>query len=253
MKAVILAAGMGVRLHPLTYKIPKGLLEIDGNTLLEYSLNNLSLFGINSVIIVTGYLEEMIREKIGTSFNGMNIDYVTNEIYSKSGSMYSFSRVKDIIDEDVLLLESDLLYDPRAIKMVQDSEFKDLILVADLSGSGDEVFVCADENRKIIALGKNISAEIKNQPIGELVGISKFSMGFLDKLFEKAEEDYKAGQLNFHYEECVFATGELYPVYVQRCDNLAWIEIDKENDLIRAKEEVYPEIKKIGHSSKTDS
>lgn len=242
MKAVILAAGMGVRLHPLTYKIPKGLIEIDGKTLLEYSLNNLSLFGINSVIIVTGYLEEMIQEKIGNSFNGMNITYVTNEIYSKSGSMYSFSRAKDIIDENILLLESDLLYDPKAIEVVRDSKIEDLILVTDLSGSGDEVFVCADENKRITALGKNI--EIKNQIVGELVGISKFSMRFLDILFKKAEEDYKAKQLNFHYEECVFATSTMgYPVYAQKCENLAWIEIDKENDLIRAKEEIILKLK----------
>ena len=241
MIAVILAAGRGVRLQPLTHKIPKGLIEIGGKTLLERSLDNLADFGIKKSIIVIGYLGDMIKEKLGSNYKGMEITYIENKEYATTGSMYSLSQTKGVIDEDVILLESDLLYGEKAIKSIINSEKKDFILVASLSGSGDEVFIVADDEKRLTALGKEI--ENKEEAIGELVGISKFSIEFLEKLFETAEQDYKAKEYNYHYEEVVFKTD--YPVYVVLVDGLTWIEIDKENDLKRAKERIYPKIKNV--------
>jgi len=241
MIAVILAAGMGVRLRPLSHKIPKGLIEIGGKTLLERSLDNLSSFGIKKVFIIVGYLGNMIKDKLGDSYKGVEIEYVKNKEYVNTGSMYSFSKAKNLIDRDVLLLESDLLYDKRAIKAIKESKFRDSILVAPCSGSGDEVFICTDKNERITQLGKSIPN--KKNAIGELVGISKFSKEFIKKLFETAEQDYKRGEKNYHYEEVVFRTNKEnkdFPVYALMIDNLAWIEIDNENDLKRAKEEIYP-------------
>lgn len=246
MKAVILAAGMGTRLRPTIQKIPKGLIEIKGKTLLEYSLSALKGNGIQEVIIVVGFLAKAIKEKFGREYKGIKIDYVLNHEYPKTGSMYSFSCAKDKIgDSNVILLESDLLYDPKAIRVLLNSVHKDCILVSELSGSGDEVYICANNNQRIMELGKNISDLNKKNAIGELVGILKLSKDFLEKLFEKAEEDYRKNKMNYEYEECVFASSKFgNPVYAVLCKNLSWTEIDNENDLRRAKEKVYPKIKR---------
>lgn len=243
MKAVILAAGVGKRLKPITNTLPKGLIEIGGESLLEYSFDALKENGIREVIIVTGFFSEAIKQRFEKEYRGLKINYVLNKEYYKTGSMYSLSKAKDRINGEIVLLESDLLYDSKAIGILLNSNFKDCILVAELSGSDDEVYVCVDDNQRIIELGKNIADENKKNAIGELVGISRFSREFLSKLFKRAEEDYEKGKLNSHYEECVFATSKLgNPVYAVLCKDLAWIEIDNENDLKRAKEQIYPRI-----------
>jgi len=245
MKAVILAAGMGKRLKPLTSELPKAFIPINGTPLIHYSLNNLKNADITSVIIVVGFMEDFFKEKLGSNYQGMNITYVSNKEYATTGSMYSLSQIEGIVEDDIILLESDLLYEPRAIGALLDSKHQDLILVAELSGSGDEVFVCVDNTDKIIDLGKSISNEKKKNFLGELVGISRFSKEFLHKLFKKAEEDYTEDRKNYHYEECVFETSKLgHPVYALFFKDLVWTELDNENDLKRAQEIVYPEIKK---------
>jgi len=244
MKAVILAAGLGIRLRPLTYDIPKGLIEISGKTLLEHSLDNLKKYGVNKAIIVIGHLGDLIKEKLSSMYNGVEITYIENKEYAKTGSMYSLSRAKKIIDDDIILLESDLLYDEKAIKRILHSKFKDAIMVSKLFDLEDNVYVCANGEKKLTNLGKNIPEQDKKQAIGALVGISKYSKEFLSRLFEKAEQDYKHNKLNYHYEECVFETSKLgYPVYTELCRNLSWTEIDNEKDLEYAKKQVLPKLK----------
>ncbi len=244
MKAVILAAGIGKRLRPITEKLPKCLIEIGKKTLLEHSLGALKEHGINDVIMVVGFYKDSIKQKFGNTYNGINITYVNNKEHSSTGSMYSFSKTKNLINSNVLLLESDLLYDKKAIKILLDSKFKDAILVANPINSGDDVYICTNEKKEITNLGKNIPEEDKKHAIGALVGISKYSKEFLLKLFKKAEQDYSNNELNYHYEESVFATSRLgNPIYAVLCKDLKWIEIDNENDLKRAKEEIYPKLK----------
>lgn len=250
MQAVILAAGVGKRLKPLTQTLPKGLITMGGKSLLEHSLDALEENGIKETIIVVGYLKEAVKEKLSDEYKGIRITYVVNEEYGKTGSMYSFSKAKDAIrGNDVLLLESDLLYDYTALPILINAEFNNCILVAEVSNSGDEVYICVDKNQRIIGLGKNIPEENKKNAVGELVGISRFSKEFLSQLFRKAEEDYKRGELNYHYEECVFAVSKQgKPVYAVLSRDLVWVEIDKESDLKRAQEYVYPKIMGLSSS-----
>lgn len=246
MKAVVLAAGMGRRLQPLSRTVPKGLIVIGEKSLLQHSLDALKENGINDVILVVGFLQEVIQREFGQEYRGLKITYVVNEKYQTTGSMYSLSRAKDAIgNDDIILLESDLLYDPKAIAITLKAPFKDFVLVADVSQSGDEVYICVDKNKRIVELGKNIPDESKQRALGELVGISRLSRGFLAKLFERAEVNYRSREFNYHYEECVFSMSKLgYPVYALFCKNLLWIEIDNKADLKRARKEHYPQLKR---------
>lgn len=245
MKAVILAAGMGSRLRPLTRELPKGLIEIAGKPLLEYSLGALKRNGIKEVILVVGFLAKIIKQRFGQRYEDLKIIYVLNQEYSDTGSMYSFSQARRLVDEDIVLLESDLLYEPKALRTIMDSKHEDVLLVSDFSGSGDEVYVCVDNTHRIIDLGKSVSPDSKKKAVGELVGISRFSKAFLVKLFQKVDNDYARGKVNYHYEECVLATSNLgNPVYAEVCRNLAWAEIDNASDLERARTKIYPRIQR---------
>ncbi len=238
--AVIMAAGRGERLKPLTNTCPKALIKIGKKTLIEYSLNNLKKVGISKAIIITGHLENLIKEKLGDSYQGINISYVSNKEYSTTGSMYSLSLAEELINEDILLLESDLLYEFKALESLLDSSEPDLILTAPISGSGDEVFIIIDRLGKLIDLGKNIKD--KDKSYGELVGITKLSVSFSKEMFKIAKDDYDQGKKKHHYEDVIYKTSKSCSVKCLREDDLSWIEIDKEDDLKRAKEVIFPKI-----------
>ena len=250
MKAVILAAGLGIRLKPITNSIPKCLIKIRDKTLLEHSLNNLKQNGINEVLIVVGYLEELIKKHIGTFYNGMKIRYVENKNYSTTGHAYSLYLTKGLINDGALLIEGDLLYGPDAIKFLLDHPAENVILITELSGSGDEVLMYVDghDNLSYVkhpqkgAINLEWDASDKDRLAGELVGLSKFSKDFLNKVYEETEKAYVEGNKNQYYEEAVLRAAKSVPV---KCflKQLVSIEIDNETDLNKAKEEIYPKLK----------
>ena len=241
MQAVILAAGKGTRLKAKTDTLPKAMIEIEGKPLLEYSLDSLARYGLSDVIIVVGFRHETITRRFGNHYRGLKIRYVENDRYAASGSMYSLSLVQEIIADEILLLESDLLYEPRALSRLLSSEYQNSILVADLSGSGDEVYICTNDKQEIIELGKNISVKGKQSAIGELAGISRFQRSFLEMVFTGAREDFQKGEMNYHYEECVFKTSrQTIPIHAVTATEIAWIEIDTAADLQRAREMIFP-------------
>jgi len=241
LQAVILAAGKGTRLKAKTDMLPKAMIEIEGKPLLEYSLDALIEYGLSDVIMVVGFRHETISRRFGNQYRGLNIQYVENDKYADSGSMYSLALVKDIIDDEVLLLESDLLYESRAISLLLDSNRPNSVLVAGLSGSGDEVYICANNKQEITELGKQISVSSKQTAMGELAGISRFQRNFLDLVFTVALEDFQNGQMNYHYEECVFRTSQqTIPIHAVPATDLAWVEIDTAEDLQKAQELIFP-------------
>ena len=244
MQAVILAAGIGARLNSEKNSLPKGLIEIGGKPLLEYSLEALIQNDIRDVIMVVGFQHEKIRNRFGSCYQDLKIEYVLNEKYANSGSMYSFAMVQDVIEEEIILLESDLLYEPRAVSILLNAGYRNCILVTALSGSGDEVYICTNEKQEITELGKKIPLNRKRRAIGELAGLSRFEGNFLDFVFKKSNKDIAEGKFNYHYEECIFDTSKYTePVYAVFADDLAWLEIDTEKDLKKAQEQIYPMIR----------
>ena len=244
MQAVILAAGIGARLNSEKNSLPKGLIEIGGKPLLEYSLEALIQNDIRDVIMVVGFQHEKIRNRFGSCYQDLKIEYVLNEKYANSGSMYSFAMVQDVIEEEIILLESDLLYEPRAVSILLNAGYRNCILVTALSGSGDEVYICTNEKQEITELGKKIPLNRKRNAIGELAGLSRFEGNFLDFVFKKSNKDIAEGKFNYHYEECIFDTSKYTePVYAVFADDLAWLEIDTEKDLKKAQEQIYPMIR----------
>jgi len=232
MIAVILAAGRGVRLRPLTDSIPKGLIRIGGKPLLRHSLANLLQVGIENAIIVVGYKGERIRQELGNACDGVNIEYIENSEYPNTGSMYSLLKAKAQVSSNILLLESDLLYEPRAVKCATQSPDPNLILVADARGSGDEVYIQADKDARLTGLGKRIARE---KAMGELVGISKLSDDFLKRLFTTAEAEIEKDP-GISYEELIAITAKryMYPVHCVYIKGLLWTEVDNAHDIDQA-------------------
>ncbi len=247
MIGVILAAGRGERLRPVTDDLPKGLITLNSRTLLEYSLSALAACGIRKVIIVVGYLAGEVESRLGASYAGMELVYVENREYATSGSMYSLYLARDLIAEDIVLLESDLIYEPSAIHTLIQSGKKNVILVAPCRGNGDEVFIHTDPAGHLTGLGKQIVNE--GSALGELVGISKLSLSLLHNLCTQAETQFKQNNKDISYEDTIMLTVKNSPDPVDciLLNNLQWTDIDTNEDLQRAKEILPKIVKTIEH------
>jgi 2-aminoethylphosphonate-pyruvate transaminase len=239
MTAVILAAGLGSRMGASEARAPKCLLRIGGQTLIERSLASISRAGVRDAIVVNGYGAAEI-EGVLAAHPLPSIRFVRNPDFGSTGSMQSLLRARHILSDDILVLESDLLYEERAIAAILDQGNADGILVSAPLKSGDDVWVHADPRGALSALGK---AAPRDGAIGALVGISRLSRSFMEHLLRYAESESRAGQ--WHYEEGILAASlNGFPVHCVTVPDLAWIEIDTPADLMRAEQSVWPEIQR---------
>ncbi len=235
--AVIVAAGLGSRLKERTKLIPKGFLELNGKSLIQRSVDNLLEAGVEKILIGTGYLNE-VYDEFASKYD--NIVTIKSDRYKTTSSMYTMYNMRDSIDGEFFLLESDLLYEKDALKILNQEEKKDVILASGATLSDDEVFIETDGQGFLVGMSKR--PEDLNNINGELVGISKIS-------YEKYREmcDYFQSVMDekpkIDYEYVMVATSKNgNPFYVKKEEDLAWCEIDDEAHLKRALEKVLPKI-----------
>ena len=108
--ALVLAAGLGSRLARWTWDRPKCLVAVGGATILERLVVALDEHGIERLVLVIGYRGEMIREHLGDSFGGIAVEYIASPLFATTNTMYSLWLARDLIDEPVLLVESDVVF-----------------------------------------------------------------------------------------------------------------------------------------------
>lgn len=236
--AVIMAAGMGLRLKELGRAVPKGFLQLGDRPIIEESIEKLRRCGIRRVVIITGHLSEYylrLRERYGPQ-----VKTVHNPFYAESGSMYSLYCARELIDGDFLLLESDLIYESRALEAVLSFPKDNVVLLSGPTDAGDEVYV-ETRGETILAMSKN-KAKLGEAVAGELVGISKISQPLFQIMLQKATSMFERS-LKVDYEtDALVAASKDYPVYYTVVPDLCWSEIDDENHLLRAKQKIYPAI-----------
>ncbi|MBT5471957.1 MAG: phosphocholine cytidylyltransferase family protein [Nitrospina sp.] len=235
-QAVILAAGMGVRLKELNRGIPKGFILLDDKPIIEHSIDALLACGIQDIIIVTGFMDQYYEN---LSDRYPQIQTVRNEKYSETGTMYSLWCARHLLNTDFILLESDLVFESKAISEILDFAFNDSILLSGKTEAGDEVYVGGDGDRV-----KQISKDKKTvQSIfGEFIGISKLSYVLYQDMILIAEKNFDSNP-NFSYDmDCFVAVAENKPLKFLKIENLLWAEIDDVSQMKRA-QNVWQQIK----------
>ncbi len=246
--AVILAAGMGSRLQDVTQnKIPKGLYKIAGKSLIERSVEKLRSTGIEKIYIVTGYLNQYYDE---FAKDKNYIKTVRNRKYKATGSMTSLAILEEYIKEDFILLESDIVYEVYGLMKVMNYEHNDCILLSGATHSGDECYVEV-KNDNLYKISKDIN-EI-DQVYGELVGISKISLGLYKEMIKQYtlmtsdiynDETCEYEIKKYDYENAIFDVAKNRKVGYLKIDNLIWGEIDNKFHLERVKNKILPKIEK---------
>lgn len=236
-QAVILAAGMGVRLKELNRGIPKGFISLaDDVPIIEHSIKALLVCGISDIIIVTGFMDEYY-ENLRSKYP--QIKTVRNEKFSETGTMYSLWCARKLINTDFILLESDLIFETRAISELLKSRVKNSLLITGKTEAGDEVYVEADGDLvKQISKNKKVLGSI----VGEFIGVSRLSYDFYLKLIPIAEESFES-DLKVSYDmDCFVTVADKTPLGFLKIENLLWAEIDDALQLKRA-QTIWKEIK----------
>jgi 2-aminoethylphosphonate-pyruvate transaminase len=234
--ALILAAGLGARLGQRGREAPKGFLRLGERPIVEESVALLAEAGIERVAIVTGHLAEFYEELQQSA--PRLIATAHNPDFATTGSLRSLACARELVDGDLLLLESDLVYERRALAAALGDPRPDVVLLSAPTGSGDEVWVEVDGGR-LVSMSKD-RARLGPSVAGELVGISKLSRSLFEALCALAEDPAAA---RGHYEtEGLVALAPRRAIPCRLVPDLAWTEIDDEAALERARERVYPAI-----------
>ena len=114
MKGVLLTAGEGTRMRPLTLTRPKTMLQVGGKPILQYNMEALRDAGIKDIIMVVGYKKEAIEDYFGNGSSfGVNITYITQE--KRLGTAHAINSVHDMIDDEFIVLNGDIIVDPELI------------------------------------------------------------------------------------------------------------------------------------------
>lgn len=235
MQAIILAAGMGNRLGKYTKDNTKCMLDINGRTLIDRALDALESNGIGRCVIVVGYKKENLMKAVGNRHGKMEIIYVSNDVYNKTNNIYSLYLAKDwLLKDDTILLESDLIFEPRIIgDLLADPE--PTLAVVDLYQSWMDGTVVQISQDKIITqfIPKKFFDYDEKHTYYKTVNIYKFSRDFLEQSYVPFLEAYSHAMGNNEYYEQVLrviATLEKNELKAFCLSGQKWYEIDDVQD-----------------------
>lgn len=228
-----MAAGLGTRFGKHTELVPKGFVEFKGKAMVVRSIETLIACGIKRIIIGTGWKKE-VYEALMEKYP--QIECIHSPRFAETNSMYTLYNCREAIGkDDFLLLESDLVFEKKAITSLIETSFESAMLITPVFKFQDQYYVQMNEEYELI----NCSTD-KNTitPSGELVGIHKVSNRFYKILVDEYErivdENPKLG-----YEfQLLDISQRITPMHVLRLEGLQWYEIDDEQDLSFAEQNV---------------
>ena len=239
MKALILAAGFGKRLQPITNTVPKSMVEVNGKPLLVNALNILCDLGILEIGIVVGHKAEFIKEKIGFEWNGAKISYYENARYLETNNVYSLYKALDFCDDDMLMLECDLFYKKQMIQELMEGKGECSILVSPFNKETMDgtVIECEGDKAASLILGKWQNESFDYSACYKTVNMYKFSKGFVQKYARLIKWYVTNMGENSYYEKVLGSMMYLKEndFRVVKVPESMWCEIDDAADLERAK------------------
>lgn len=244
MKAVICAAGRGVRLGGNS---PKVLLEIGGRTLLEWHALRLREVGLQEVILVTGHLREQIARILPQirARHGVSIREVLNERF-REGSVLSLAAALPEIERNggpILLMDADVLYPTQMLKRLIHSPHPTALLIdREYSRKDDDPVLVPVKDGRPFEFRKKWTGQA--DLVGESIGFFKIAPGDLPLLIEETRGRSIGSEVLDSYDDVLRAMVLADRFGFEDVTNLPWMEIDFPDDLSRAREEVLPRIER---------
>jgi choline kinase len=239
MTAIILAAGVGKRLHVASGGRPKCLIEIGGASLLQRLLGSLAVAGVSEVVVVTGFGADAVRTALGAAPTGLSVRTLFNARFQE-GAILSLATAREVLDGPVIVMDADVLCPTAMIeRLVRSRHANCFLLDAGAENTGEEQMLLVRDGwvRDIVrggAPGYDLA--------GESIGFLKLDAAAARVLRDLLDARIAAGDTGIEHEEVYPELLARVPVGFERTDGLPWTEIDFPEDVVRAEREVLPRI-----------
>jgi L-glutamine-phosphate cytidylyltransferase len=250
VRALVLAAGMGKRLAPLTEERPKGLLELGGRSLLARLLDGLQAAGVAETAIVVGYRQAQIRAHLGDAHRGMPVRYLENPAYTKGPLLSLWTGRAEFERDDVVLADGDVLFAPALLaRVVQAPEPNVFLGEPSFVDTGEELNLYVRAGR-VMAIRRGVMGlpDVPFESRAEWVGFVKVGRAAGVELAATLDAFVREGRTEGDYEATLDTILPRHPFVAVSTGGLPWIEIDFPQDLQAAEGEVLPRIRLLeGH------
>lgn len=231
MKALILAAGIGTRLAPITDNYPKCMTEVvDGITIIEQQIKSLLKNNISDITIIIGYKADILNAYLKSIYKDVKV--IENKEYKNTNNMYSaYLGYENIKNDDFIMMNADVFFDSKVIQTLIENNNSNCI-ITDIGTWNEESMKVVEENKKLVQISKLINAKYA---LGCSIDVYKFSVEagkkFFDRcsyyIYDKKERNlWSEVALNDILKENDFVACPL---------NGRWYEIDTHEDLAKAR------------------
>lgn len=240
-KAIILVAGMGTRLKPLTLVNHKCLTEVNKTPILVNTLKILSECGFEQVVIVVGYLKHLIYERIGNKFDDMEITYAENDIYDKTNTSWSLKLglEKTINYNELYIIEGDVFFEKKLMEDLILYKEKNVTVLEHYNPDLDGTFAEIGENNFVIDWTHKTHRKpgyiVENKY--KTVNIHKFSLEFINSILNNylnKNIDLYNGKEPFENVMEIIVHNNPDMIKGMVLDGQKWFEIDNQDDLKKA-------------------
>ena len=240
MKAVVLAAGQGSRLRPLTDDLPKTLLTVDGDrTILDASLANLAAHDVRDIALITGFAShriDAIKSELEARHE-VSLTLIHNEKGTTWNNAYSLWVATDFMDDDTLLVNSDTLHPPIVEQRLFDAaetEACGILLAIDSAKSlGEEEMKTHVEGGVMTRIHKSLEPATA---FGEYIGVSLIRGGAVAELKDALQATWERDPQLYYEDGYQELADRGFEIGVAEIGEVEWIEVDSHEDLERARE-----------------
>jgi choline kinase len=233
MKAIILSAGQGRRLLPLTESAPKCAVDLHGRSLLDWQLDQLLACGVDEVVVVTGFGAERVDALLARRQDRVPVRIMYNPFFEVADNLASCWLVRAEMDRDFLLLNGDTLFEPAVLRRLLESPLRPVTLAVDHKAHYDDDDMKVQlEDERLLAVGKDLPPQRVD---GESIGLMSFR-GQGPALFSAALEAAVRSPrgLKQWYLSVVGELAGQGRVWTCSVQGLDWAEVDYPLDLARA-------------------
>ena len=230
--ALLLAAGTGSRLFPLTQNSPKCLTLVNDKSILERLINNLKNQGFKRLVIVTGHEKECIMDYLGEKSGDICIEYVHSPLYKTTNNIYSLWMARNIINEPFVLFESDLVLNS---SLLDDMVYPGRMAVAHMQPWLNGTTVSVNKANMVTEFHKGTTDSYSDIRY-KTVNIYSFSLLAWQAIVKRLNQYITEGSVNCYYET-VFAEmidNKSLAFKSVSFDHKPWYEIDTIKDLAKA-------------------
>ena len=238
--AIILAAGLGTRLKPISDHLPKCLTEVNGKPILVNTLENLAAIGIRHCTIVTGYLREKITAACGSSRSDVVIHYTENKVYRKTNDMYSLWLAREVLTRGAVIIEGDIFFYAHTLKeALRGMGDRSFYFAGRYTGKSDEVVLTTDRVKKIRSIEVLRGGTfLKRCETGKHAfmssGILAVRPEYGESLCSWLSSEVEAENVQVLFDDVIGMHATELPLWVYEIGDDDWVEIDTREDLTRA-------------------